>query len=475
MSNTHHLIWFRRDLRLSDNPALSAACQQAKKVTAIYFDCPKQWNLHKLGCNQLKFIQENLAILEKQLAELGIPLLKEQVPLFTDIPQRLQTIVEQQQIDAIFANIETPLDERIRDKEVQDHISVTFNRFHNDCIIPPGQVKTQLGNGFQVFTPFAKKWCSLVAQQGIYLTAQPKPIDSPVQSIEPSNPKDLLTEASYSTKDWPAGEEAAQKRLAQFCEENVVRYSKQRDFPAIVGTSVISAYLAIGVLSPRQCLNALQNALGYLPLSKGEHGFSWLNEIIWREFYRHLMFEHLHLNKNLPFKSHTSDLKWNNDPALFQSWIDGQTGFPIVDAAMRCLKQTGWMHNRLRMIVASFLTKDLHIDWRWGHDYFMSQLIDADFPSNNGGWQWAAGTGADAAPYFRVFNPTTQGQRFDKDAEFIRTWIPELRRVPLKQIHQPENWLARNDNANNYPVRIVDHKAARLQAIAMFKSLESAV
>ena len=214
-------------------------------------------------------------------------------------------------------------------------------------------------------------------------------------------------------------------RLRDFCRERVQDYDRKRDIPGEPGTSRLSAALAIGLLSPRQCLARLQAEQETANESaSGPH--VWLSELIWREFYQHVAFHFPRVVKGRAFKEETDAIRWRDDEADFQAWCEGRTGFPIVDAGMRQLKQTGWMHNRLRMITASFLVKDLHIDWRRGERYFMSQLIDGEFASNNGGWQWAASTGTDAAPYFRVFNPTTQGKRFDPEGHFIRQYVPEL-------------------------------------------------
>ena len=248
-------------------------------------------------------------------------------------------------------------------------------------------------------------------------------------------------------------------------------YEKNRDLPALAATSSLSPYLAIGVLSPGQCLSAMEGQLGFVPLSRGEHGFAWLNELIWREFYRHLMVAHPHLSMHRAFKPETEALRWSRDEGDFQRWCDGQTGYPIVDAAMRCLNQTGWMHNRLRMICASFLCKDLHIDWRRGEGYFMSQLIDGDLAANNGGWQWSASTGADAAPYFRIFNPTRQSEKFDPQGDFLRRWLPELLDVPTRHIHQPRAWLDQYEPHNSYPPPIVDHQRAREYTLQLFREL----
>lgn len=257
--------------------------------------------------------------------------------------------------------------------------------------------------------------------------------------------------------------------MQDFCAEKLRQYDEQRDFPACPGTSRISPYLTLGIISVRQCLAAIEAALGQLPFERGAPGFVWLNELIWREFYQHLLVAFPHVSKHKAFKPETDHIRWLWDDARFTAWCEGKTGYPIVDAAMRCLNQTGWMHNRLRMIVASFLTKDLHIDWRLGERYFMQHLIDGELAANNGGWQWAASTGADAAPYFRIFNPTTQGQRFDEQGQFIKQWLPELELVPAKYIHTPHDWLKVFDPQDSYPAPIVDHSESRTIALALFQ------
>lgn len=209
-------------------------------------------------------------------------------------------------------------------------------------------------------------------------------------------------------------------------------------------------------------------------LERREGGaFTWFNELVWREFYRHLIVSWPQLCKHRPFTAWTQWVKWRESPEDLAAWQQGKTGYPIVDAAMRQLNETGWMHNRLRMICASFLVKDLLIDWREGERYFMSQLLDGDLAANNGGWQWAASTGTDAAPYFRIFNPTTQGERFDPEGRFIRHWLPELAAVPDKDIHQPHRWADKHHHQLNYPLPIVDHKTARQNTLAAFEAAKN--
>ena len=245
-------------------------------------------------------------------------------------------------------------------------------------------------------------------------------------------------------------------------------YEELRDIPSIKGTSGLSPYLAIGAISPRYLLSVLLNNHPDLLTAEDSPEFSWLNELIWREFYRHLLFHFPDLCKHKCFKEKYQLTAWPNHLPYFKAWCEGKTGYPIVDAAMRQLNQTGWMHNRLRMIVASFLTKHLLIDWRWGEKYFMEQLIDGDLAANNGGWQWAASTGCDAQPYFRIFNPTRQSEKFDPKGNFIRKYLPELKEIPDKAIHSPHSYIKKHNLALYWPT-IVEHKEARIIALSFYK------
>lgn len=464
----HHLVWFRTDLRIADNPALSNACENADKVSAIYVDCPGQWQKHGMSAIQRDFVSRNLQVLNEQLAELGIALKVVELDDYNDVPAFMEKWLIDNKVDAVYTNRETGVNEQHRDDCVGHQLNIPLQLFNGDCVVEPGKLKTGNGEMYRVFTPFSRSWLNSIRETGYQLQATPE-AKGKIVTNEIVN----LSGERIDSSSWPAGETVAIERLQAFCLGGLNEYGQQRDFPDQHGTSGLSPYLALGVLSPNQCLHVIENTLGYLPLSRGETGFVWLNEIIWREFYRHLMLAYPRLSRHRAFKPETEKLKWNNNESLFQHWCNGSTGYPIVDAAMRCLNQTGWMHNRLRMIVASFLTKDLHIHWRRGEDYFMSKLIDGDLASNNGGWQWAAGTGADAAPYFRVFNPTTQGKRFDAEGGFIKRWLPELNDVPVKNIHTPHNWLLEHDLAHTYSSPLVDHTVARRKAIAMFEALKT--
>jgi deoxyribodipyrimidine photo-lyase len=267
---------------------------------------------------------------------------------------------------------------------------------------------------------------------------------------------------------WPAGEKVALSRLKAFIKDALPDYKDQRDTPAIAGTSRLSAALACGVLSARTCYAFASAMLLEADSQEQPQIQTWLDELVWREFYRQVLVGFPRVCRHQPFKTVTRNIPWSDDKTAFEAWCSGHTGFPIVDAAMRQLNTTGWMHNRLRMITAMFLTKDLLIDWRWGERYFMNQLVDGDFASNNGGWQWAASTGTDAVPYFRIFNPVSQSQRFDPQGTFIRTFVPELPGLDDKTIHNPPPLIRASCG---YPMPIVDHTKARLRTLAIFKNL----
>lgn len=467
-----HLVWFRHDLRVTDNLALHAACQDPQAtVMAVFIATPAQWAAHDMAPRQASFLWQNLQFLQTALAERGIPLHYHQCDDFQDLVIWLEDFCQQQQVDALFFNQQYELNEQRRDDALMTplhHLSIACHRFHDSVLLPPGSVQTGNNEMYKIFTPFRRAFiqrlmmsdCRCVPapkarQNAATLTAQPlDPFDYPQQPVD--------------NQLFPAGEEAALQHLRRFCREQVQDYLQQRDLPAVEGTSVLSPYLALGVLSPRQCFNRLRAEYPDLLENSDSGAFTWLNELIWREFYRHLLVAYPRLCQHHPFIGWTDAVRWHHSEQQLIAWQQGLTGYPIVDAAMRQLHETGWMHNRLRMISASFLVKDLLIDWRLGERYFMSQLLDGDLAANNGGWQWAASTGTDAAPYFRIFNPTTQGERFDKDGTFIRRWLPELASVPDSDIHQPWRWAQQQQQQLNYPPPLVDHKQARLATLAAF-------
>lgn len=467
------LVWFRSDLRIIDNTALIHACHSGRPVIALYIATPKQWYEHAVAPIQIDLIQRRLLVLQQQLHTLNIPLLICEVDDYTSIPELMKNLVNQHHISHVFCNKQDEWNEKQRDHSVNQALvekQVKVSIFDDSCAIAPGKVKTKKGGTFKVFTPFRREWLNVY--HSLLPEAQPAPQAVVLHPITSELLAQSVTSVSFSYPEkesafWPVEEDDIRRQLQAFCLEKVHLYNEHRDIPAIDGTSCLSPYLAIGALSVRQCISILRSEFPNCLESSEQGAFIWLNELIWREFYRHLTESYGKLSRNQPFHAWTTKIRWRSADDELKCWQQGETGFPIVDAAMKQLLATGWMHNRLRMIVASFLTKDLLIDWREGEKWFMSQLIDGDFASNNGGWQWAASTGTDAQPYFRVFNPTLQGQRFDPNGDFIRKWVKELKDVPNKYIHTPHLW----DGANtlNYPKPIVDHKQARLLAIETFK------
>lgn len=470
-----HLVWLRNDLRINDNSALAAACSDKDAhVIALFIATPGQWQQHHMSPKQAVFIHQNLCHLQTALGERGIELVYHQCDDFSASVDYLCHVCEQHKVDQLFYNYQYEFNERQRDAAAEKRLDaqgVTCQGFDDSLLLPPGSVQTGSGEMFKVFTPFSKAFVKRLEQ------GMPECVHAPkARSGAPLKPAKAIPAFDYAAEDvdaalFPAGEEAALKKLRHFAKTAVVDYPAQRDLPALDSTSRLSAYLAIGVLSPRQCLHRVLTE--HPDALKGGKAFTWINELIWREFYRHLLVAYPALCKHQPFVDWTRHVPWQTNTAHLTAWQQGKTGYPIVDAAMRQLHAQGWMHNRLRMITASFLVKDLLIDWREGERYFMQQLIDGDLAANNGGWQWAASTGTDAAPYFRIFNPTTQGERFDSEGAFIRQWLPELKNVPDSDIHQPHAWAKKNHKTLDYPAPIVDHKDARKKTLDAFEHARS--
>jgi deoxyribodipyrimidine photo-lyase len=460
------LVWLRRDLRSIDNTALNDAIESGEPVVAIYIATPNQWHIHHMAPIQADFIYRRLFELQKELQLLNIPLLYREVGTYSDCAEVISQLVTQLHANEVLVNYDYEINELARDEAVIERLGlfastsshhVSFRSFHDKCALVPGTVLNKQGAFFKVFTPFKKAW---LAQFTVATIRAPSPIVA--FNLPPSLVSWLFSDTtsfSYPRKDsgaWPVDFDSIRLRLRSFCRNSVARYHLERDFPAINGTSQLSPDLAIGALSVRQCIARL-----HLEASDDWNtGHDvWLTELIWREFYQHLIWFAPRLCKGESFHDWGRHLNWSRNSEHLLCWKEGRTGYPIVDAAMRQLNQTGWMHNRLRMIVASFLTKDLHISWREGERYFMEKLIDGDYPANNGGWQWCASTGCDGQPYFRIFNPITQGEKFDPQGTFIRFWLPEIASLDSGQIHKP--WLSILNKSLKYPSPVVDHKVER--------------
>lgn len=457
------LLWFRNDLRTHDNPALHyfLKCTRSESSRkAFFFVSEGQWQQHDWSAIKIDFIKRHALALVAELAELNISLEIVYVDDFKGQISYLKNYCQKHNIQQVAANSELEFNEQQRDAECVKQ-GIALKLFEADVIVPKGKVLNQSGQFFKVFTPFKKAWLRYVQTFGFEYLGK----------IDGDNDKRPLATALFdngASNAWPLASEFETKVMPHFFNKKLTAYANDRDIPSIKGTSGISPYLAIGAISPRFLLLLLINKFPDILVATDSPEFAWLNEIIWREFYRHLLFHEQRLCKHQSFNEKCQNIEWRSEQALFQAWCDGKTGYPLVDAAMRQLNQTGWMHNRLRMVVASFLTKHLLIDWRLGEKYFMQKLIDGDLAANNGGWQWAASTGCDAQPYFRIFNPIRQSERFDPNGDFIRKYIPELVEVPVKHIHFPHQYIKNNQKTLYWPP-IVEHKAARLKALAFYK------
>ena len=474
------LHWFRRDLRLRDNAGLYAACQAGDAVAGI-FVIDKRWfaaDSNKIGPFQASFWLEAVAELARTLARHNINLhvlsAGDPVKAVVEFAQKLD--VAGITFNKDYEPMQIAQDRRL--SEQCEKLGIKCRGYKDAVGFEEFEILTGSESPYTVFTPYKRAWLAK-------LTAQPQ-----VPRGLPKKPTRVLTAggkiptaSSLGFKpvqlQVATGESGGARMLEFFCGEAVYAYQNERNFPAREGCSRLSAHLSCGTVSPRQCFEAVraaQSAAGRgKPLPGALAGCdTWLSELIWREFYKMILF-HFPRTVNQAFQMRYADIAWTNDAGALATWKNAATGYPIVDAAIKQILATGWMHNRLRMIVAMFLTKDLDVDWRIGEQLFMQWLIDYDQAANVGGWQWSAGTGNDAAPYFRVMNPILQAQRYDPDGAFVRHWLPVLKDVPTKFVHEP--WLmppalqrdCRCVCGSDYPKPVVDHAAARLRAIARFK------
>ena len=478
MSNTYQLIWFRQDLRIHDHAALWHATQ-AGPCIAICILSPTQWQQHDDAAIKIDFYLRQLQQLKQQLARLNIPLIIQNIALWKNIPEYFKNLIEKINIQNVYANIELGVNEQQRDRQVQQLLNQHQKELlllHDRTLFPVGSIRNQSNLPYQVFGAF-KKNCYQRLQISLPQCYPPPSVQCPI-SLDFSTFDDAkLSELqqhyaaklnSENIELWPTGETHALRLLDQFIEERLNDYKRSRDLPAQTGTSQLSAYLNIGIISIRQCIQVLfrEHHGHFVIQSEGQQ--TWLDELLWREFYQHILFDFPRVSKHLPFKASTQSINWRADQHSLEQWQQGQTGIPIVDAGMRQLLATGWMHNRVRMICAMFLSKNLLIDWRKGEQWFMQHLVDGDLAANNGGWQWCASTGTDAAPYFRVFNPISQSQKFDSNGDYIRKWVPELAHLDAQIIHEPYA----NTKIQNldYPMPIVELKSSRTRAIETFKA-----
>lgn len=479
------LVWFRRDLRLGDHAALYHALRSARRVyCAFVFDRVILDELLAEGQRtdrRVEFIHRSLEELGSALEEHGGGLIVRHGIAVDEIVRLADDLA----VDAVFANHDYEPYALLRDAQVERDLAAAGRRlltFKDQVIFEKDEVLTAAGRPFAVFTPYKNAWLKRVAPFFLsaypverYLGAlAPVPAPAPLPTLEHFG----FEATNLADLKIAAGASGARRMLDDFLTR-IDAYADARDFPAVRGPSYLSVHLRFGTVSIRTLARcAWERATGRRGTSS-RGAQTWLSELIWRDFYQQILFHHPHV-VGQAFKPAYDRIVWDDDPRLFDAWCEGRTGYPLVDAAMAQINRTGYMHNRLRMVVASFLTKDLGIDWRRGEHYFARHLNDFDLAANNGGWQWAASTGCDAQPYFRIFNPITQSQKFDPDGAFIRRCLPQLAGFSEREIHAPWQTSPQRQReagceiGRDYPAPIVDHAAARARTLARYGVVKEA-
>lgn len=451
------LCWIRRDLRLHDHSALSAATANHERVAVVFvFDALILDALEDRDDKRVTFIYESLAEIDEELRARGSRL----IVLHGDPVELIPRLAQELRVDAVYANHDDEPYAIARDQRMAQALQSQgqqLNTFKDHVIFERQEVTTQSGGDFRVYTPYMRAWRARLRPADV---AERTVDDKKFWANLPESAPALAPLSVYgfqSSELWlKPGVSGGSERLDAFTQD-LPHYGQRRDFPAISGTSGLSVHLRFGTISIREAVRHAQR-------HDSAGSTKWLNELIWRDFYQMIM-SRFPQAMTSSFKPEYRDLVWPGPTEHLEAWKQGQTGYPIVDAAMRELKQTGWMHNRLRMIVASFLTKDLLVSWQDGEAHFARYLLDFDLASNNGGWQWAASTGVDAQPYFRIFNPITQSQEFDPEGTYIRRWVPEIAHLDAKDIHAP--WQLGLMAPADYPAPIVDHATQRALALEL--------
>ena len=474
------IVWFRQDLRLQDNPALAAAATRGAPVVPVFILDDTGEGRWPMGAASRWWLHHSIAALDAALRERGSRL----VLARGDSGAVLRELIAATGADAVFWNRRYEPAAIVRDKALKAGLGVETMSFNASLLFEPHTVKNKAGAPFQVFTPFWKHCLTLKVDEPVRLRVGdilsppkwPRSVALDELALRPT----ICWDTGFAPV-WTPGEAGAQSRLRKFIASALTGYADQRNRPDVDGTSALSPHLHFGELGPRQIWAAVQASAkgrGVFPPSRGAQVF--LSEVGWREFAHHLLFHFPH-TPEAPLRTELAAFPWQSDARQLHVWQRGRTGYPIVDAGMRQLWTTGWMHNRVRMIVASFLVKHLRISWQAGADWFWDTLVDADLAGNTLGWQWTAGCGADAAPYFRIFNPLLQGAKFDPDGVYVRRWVPELEGLPAAHIHCP--WEAPPEVlagagvvlGRNYPQPMVNHGEARQAALRAFQELRSPV
>jgi len=471
------IVWFRRDLRLADNRALVAAAEQHRRVIPVYLHTPDEDGHAGPGAASRWWLHYSLHSLDNALRRIGSQLVLRSGSALSE----LRRLIQETGACAVYWNRRYEPDVIARDTGVKSALrndGIEVESFNASLLREPWDVATQVGKPYQVFTPFWK--ACLARPLEVSVPPAPDRLEGPVRWPD-SQPLDkwcLLPRIAWPAKFsevWTPGESGAYSTLQRLLEGPIDRYATDRNWPGRVGTSRLSPHLHFGEIGPRQIWRAVQDRFQG---SISEDARVYLSEIGWREFSHHILY-HFPTTPELPLRSNFERFAWVTNTDQLRQWERGRTGYPIVDAGMRELWSTGWMHNRVRMIVGSFLTKHLRISWSEGARWFWDTLVDADLANNTLGWQWISGCGADAAPYFRVFNPTMQGEKFDPDGHYVRRWVPEIARLPDRYLHQP--WEAPETELKSagvvlgttYPRPIVDHAEARQTALREFDKIKT--
>jgi deoxyribodipyrimidine photo-lyase len=479
--NPSSIVWFRLDLRLADHPALQAALGRGGPVIPVFIQAPEEESPWEPGAASRWWLHQSLRALDDDLRGLASRLVIRRGPTL----ETLRQLARQTGAGAVFWNRRYEPAVRRRDEAIQQALSaegLEVGSFNGALLHEPESIKNRSGTPFQVFTPFWK-----------HCLAQPPPVvplPSPRRLAAPARWPDSLALAALELEPkinwadglratWRPGEAGARLQLGRFLRQALRRYDENRNRPDLAGTSRLSPHLHFGEITPRQVWQAVRRQAESEGIpEKGWRGGQFLAELGWREFAHHLLHHFPHTPEQ-PLRAHFARFRWRHDAAGLKAWQQGQTGYPIVDAGLRELWATGWMHNRVRMIAASFLVKDLRMSWQDGARWFWDTLVDADLAQNTLGWQWTAGCGADAAPYFRIFNPVAQGEKFDPQGVYVRRWCPELARLPDRWVHRP--WEAPLEVqaqagiewGRTYPERIVSHAIAREAALEAFARIRS--
>ncbi len=473
--------WFRRDLRLFDNTALAAAAHESNGNVVPLFvlddrliDPAGRFT----GAARIRFLLQSLRVLDQSLREQGSAL----VLRWGDPRQQVPQVAHECGARAVYWNRDYSPYARARDNAVVQALAAAgcaSKQFKDAVLYETDEILTKGDTPYTVYTPYARQWRQRVASSQLVWQESPD-LRLPAADLPAGQPVPQLEDLGLhsSQQALPGGEHEGQRLLQTFTDlrraHAIGAYQDERDTLVLPATSRLSAHLHLGTVSPRACVHAALDVAQRNDEAR-EGAQAWVGELAWREFYIQILYHFPHVLRGA-FKQQYNALRWENDEALFAAWCEGRTGYPVVDAAMRQLNREAWMHNRARMIVASFLTKDLLIDWRWGEHYFMRQLVDGDLAANNGGWQWAAGTGTDAQPYFRIFNPTSQGNKFDPQGAYVRQYIPELAAVPERFIHEPWKMPADLQRqcgvvvGRDYPAPVVDHAVQRQRALDLYKT-----